>query len=134
MDLYYRHSSFIHTYIHIFPDYKMFIEYFDKRDSFGDLKNEIMGDNNEKKKKYYLEMNVNIMDDGMILKDNGVEEQSIINVVRNDCIKINVEVRDDKDNIQTVHTYVFMSDLKIINVDKNKVIKVCLNNFILYFM
>lgn len=123
--------------IHVFPDDETFYYSFDEKKSFKDLKNDLKERQKVEEVEYYIEMNDNIMDDNMILKDNGVKDYSDIFVMRNDYIRINMEIKDIDGKISTVLHYISMSDFNIIKANENKEVKVCgkiiLTNFFLFF-
>lgn len=45
-------------------------------------------------------------------------------VLENECVKIKVEVQNDKDETQTMKYYVLISDFKVIKENKNKEVTV----------
>lgn len=124
----------IDLFIHVFPDDEYFSYSFDENESFGDLKHELIQKNLIKEDIYYIEVNDNIMNDEMILKDIGVTNDSNINIVNNNYIKIKVEVKDWGGEIQTNYSYMLISDFKIIKSDENKEVKACYNKILLCFI
>lgn len=134
MYLFSRDASMIFIIIHVFPDDKEFDCYFDNSKNFGDLKNDLIERQIIMEGTYYFEMNDHIINDDMVLKDNGIINNSHLNIIRNDCIKIGVEMKDNNGKLETIQLYILISDFKVIKIDKNKVIKVCNNILILYFI
>lgn len=129
-----QNISMIKIIIHVFPGNEKLTHVFDGNKSFADLKDDLLERQIIKKGTYYAEMNDNILNDDMILKGNGVKNDSEINIVRNDCIKIKVETRDKEGEIQIISKYFLISDFKVIKTDKNNEVKVCINHLLLYFV
>lgn len=111
--------------IHVFPDEEIFIHVFDINKSFGDLKNELLEGKIINVNNYYFEVDDRIMLDSMILKDSGIRNYYRINVIRNDYLKIKVEIKKMKDETKIAKTYFPVNQLKVIKVNNNKVITVC---------
>lgn len=130
MSLFFRNMSLIEIVIHVFPTDEEISYTFDINKSFSDLKNELHDKNILRKEAYIIVMNDKIMDDNMILKENVVKNNTRINFVRNDCFTIKIEIKDSEDNIQTIKVYTLISNFKVIQLDENKIIKVCYNNHI----
>lgn len=109
---------------HVYPDYKEFRCSFDVNKTFRDLKDYLNEKYKMEKGSYYFEVDNHVMDDNIILKNNGVGNYSCINVIRNDCINIIIEENVDENNTRTVQKYLFRSDFKVITPDKKKEVKV----------
>lgn len=117
--------------IHVFPGDEKLTCYFDENKSFADLKNELIERQIIKKGKYYIEMNDSIMNDHIILRNKGVVNNSNINVVRNDYVKIKLEVIDESGIANIKQCYMPISDFEVIKADENNEVKVCYNaNFL----
>lgn len=120
--------------IHVIPGDEVISCHFDVSKSFGDLKDELNKKYILSKATYFFKMNNLIMDDNMILKDNGVADYSFLYAVRNDCINVILKLKDSIGCIRTVQKYMLLSDFKVIKADENKEVKVCNNNLILCFI
>lgn len=129
MSLLSQNVSKIKVYIRVIPINEMFACCFDDMKSFGELKEDLVKRKFIKKRNYYFEMDDHIMDDELILKNNGIINGSYINVIRNDCIKIELEVNDRFDKVEILKCYILVSDFKVIKTNENKKVKVCVNNF-----
>lgn len=125
-------TSIIKIIICIFPGNEKLFYTFDINKSFGDLTNELQEKQIIYKGKYYIEMNDQIMSDDMVLKDSEVKNDSCINFVRNNYIKIKVKVKDQEDEYRIIQKYVLISDFKVVKANENRMILVCNNNFTLY--
>lgn len=110
--------------IHLIPSFKVFSYKFDNNKTFGDLKNDLKENLKIKKGTYHFEVNEEIMDDEIILADRGIINNSEINIVDNDCIKIRVQINGSRNQPQTIQKYMSGSNLKVIVPDENKEIKV----------
>lgn len=97
-------------------------------------KNKLIKNKKIKEGMYYIERNNRIMNDDMIIKEIVDEDNSDINIIRNDCVKISFERKDDEDEIEKIQTFILLSDFKIIKADQNKEIKVCYNDVILHLI
>lgn len=117
----------IDIYIHIFPDNEIFCYSFDEYKSFKVLKNKLREEQKIKKGEYYMEMNEHIVNDDITLKENGIVNHSVINIIRNDFIIIKVERKNYKGENQVMHMYMPVLDFKVIKADENKIVKVCNN-------
>lgn len=115
----------INIKICVFPGDNCYSLNFDENKTFEDLKNDLQEKQIIKKGVCYIEMNDNIMDDDMILKNNGVKKNSYINVVRNESIKIKLKIKDLVNKVQVIKKYMLISDLKVIKVNENNEVKVC---------
>lgn len=69
------------------------------------------------------------MNDDMILKDNGVINNSEINVIRNACIEVKLEVKKWMHQTEIIQRIIFATDFKIIKSNENKEVDVCNNNY-----
>lgn len=92
--------------------------------SFCDLSVELYKKYHINKEKWNFIMNDQIMNDDIILKDNGVKNNTCIKALRNDYAKFNVEVEDSEGKIQRIERDIFLLDYKIIKANENKEIKV----------
>lgn len=124
MSLSSQNLSTLKITIHFFPDEESFSIVFDNNKKFGDLKKELKEKYDLTKENYYFEMNSEIIDDEMILRDKGVVNDRIINAIDDNCVKIEVCVEDKDGKMETIQKYMFISKLKIIKPDENKIIKV----------
>lgn len=96
----------------------------DENKSFGDLKNELIKRYKEKMRMFYFVMNNNVMNEDMILEDNGVVDGALINYVRNDYIIIDIRIKDSQGNTKPLLQYMLPSCFKVVKADKNKKINV----------
>lgn len=115
----------IYLFIHSIPTCEDISYVFDEGKSFGDLKNDLEEKLKIEKDKYYFEMNDHVMNDDMILKDNGVINNSFINAVDNNYIKIKLNIKYGEDSYREIQNYILISDFKVLETDENKEIKVC---------
>lgn len=138
-----KKTSKVKVIINVYPSGERFSYYFDDNKSFGDLKNELIEFQKIEEGEYFTEMNNHVKNDDLILKDNDVKKDSYVNIIRNDCVKINLKVKDWNDRIQILQKYVSLSDFKVIKANENKEINVCCiaddnnkgnNNLLLYYM
>lgn len=119
----------IEIIINVFPGNERFVCYFDENKSFKDLKNDLMERHMIKKDKYHIEINDNIMNDDLIIKDSGVINNSYIYIIRNDSIKVNMEIMYLYDETEIIKLYMLKSDFKIIKANEYKEVTVCNNIF-----
>lgn len=124
----FQNTSMIKINIHFYPGDERLIYNFDNNNTFEDLKNKLNEQCILTKGTYYFEVDDEIMDDHMILKDKGVINNSCICAVDNNCIKIKLELDDYWGNLETIQCYVLMSDFKMIAADENKEVVVCNDN------
>lgn len=115
--------------IHVFPGKEKFSCCFDVNKTFGDLKNDLIERQILKKEVYYIELNEQVMNDDMIFKDKDVEFFRNLNILRNDYIRIKLDINILLSKIDTISYYMPMSDFKVIKADKDKVVKVCYEMF-----
>lgn len=115
----------VNLQIHVIPYQDKFDYDFDENKTVLDLKNELIKTEKMKKDNYYVENEGNIMNDDMILKDNGVKNYSWIDIVRIDYIKVKIETEGNAGHIDVSDAFMHESDFKVIKLDENKVIKVC---------
>lgn len=118
----------------VFPDEESFNYSFDINETFKKLKKELVENKKIKDEEYYIEINDNIMDNNSIIKDYAVDDGSVISIVRNNYVKIKVEVKNNEGKIETLFSYVPALDFKIIKLDENNLIKVCVNNCVHHFI
>lgn len=110
--------------INIFPYDKSFTYDFCENKSFEDLKKDLIKRQIIEKEAYYIEINDDIINDDMIIKEKGIRDYMEINIVKNDYLKIILELKQSKEEIQTMHSFVLASDFKVIRADENKIVKV----------
>lgn len=69
-------------------------------------------------------MNDCVMNDDMIIKNNGVKRGSCINIIKTNYIKIKIEIEDEKGKTKINQYYKLSSDFKVIEANENKIVKV----------
>lgn len=102
---------------------KDFSWFFDENRRFKDLKNELNEQYIIKKEGCYFEVNGKVINDDMI-KDCGVEDYSLVNIISNDCAKIKLEAKDSEGDIKIMQWYMSISHFTTIKQDENKEVKV----------
>lgn len=126
-------SSFVKINIHICPGNERLTYYFNNNKSFLDLKKELIEQHVLTKETYYFEMNGEILNEDVILKKNVINDDSLINVIRNDYAEVIIEIKESKNMFPIIQDYLLISDFKIIKPNKNKKIEVCNDIFLFYF-
>lgn len=120
--------------IHIIPGGEEFIYDFDENTSIADLNNELQKRYKMEKHTFYYVMNDHIINDDMLLEEDGVMNDDCIKAIRNDYVKINIEIEDSYGIVETIKTYVPISYFNLIKVDENKEVRVCNDSIFLCFM
>lgn len=110
--------------IHDCARIKYFSWFFDENKSFKDLKNELSAHYVIKKEEYCFELNGKVINDDMTIKDCGVEDSSLVNIISNDCAKIKLELKDGKGDIKIIQWYMPISCFTTIKQDENKEVNV----------
>lgn len=129
-----QNITIIQFFIHFIPNNEVLYWTFENNKNFGDLKNELQEKHKIIKEFYHFEMGDTIIDDDLIFRDLGVKNNSCLYLVRNDYIKIKIEKTEFRNKIVTFKKYVPFSNFKIIKSDENKIIKVCNNKILLFFL
>lgn len=125
MSLNNKNTSVIRFIIRSFPTFESLYWIFDSNKSFAELKNDLEKKLKIKKDTYYFEISNNIIKENMILKDAGISNDSYVNIINNDCIKVKIEVKNSEEIIQIIEKNAFRSDFKVIKADENRIVKVC---------
>lgn len=119
----YQIGSIIKFNINYLPHFKSYSWIFDINKTFVDLKKDLEKNNKLKKGMYYFGVEEDIMKDNITLKDYGIIDHVVINVVDNNSTKVKLEITDNNNEIVTFHNYVFVSDFKVIKAVKMKKLK-----------
>lgn len=115
----------ININIHVFPDDETFSYSFDENKRFKDLKNELIENNKIYGGEYYIEKYNHIIDEEMILKDNGMTDNSNLDIINSECIKIEPHVVSNGNRFELIQNYMLISDLKAVNENEKKPVNVC---------
>lgn len=126
MSLSSENTSIIKIVIHFLPGNTSYSCNYDINKSFRELKNYLKEKQITNDDMYYFEMNDHVLVDDMTLRDSGVVNDSNLNALKNDNIKIKLKFKDDKGNVQIMQNIVLKSDFKILTSDENKVVNVCI--------
>lgn len=122
-------ASFVKIDIHIYPGDERLTYYFDNNKSFLELKKKLIEQHVLTKETYYFEMNGKILNEDVIIKESGINENSCTNIIRNDYANVVIEIKESKDMLPIIQSYMPISDFKIIKPNRNKRIEVCNNIF-----
>lgn len=134
MSITHQSESIAKIKIRVFPESLKFYYDFDNNKSFGDLKNELIEKRIIKEGTYYIEMNDDIVNDDLIVKDYVLDNNYYLNIINIDYNIIKIKINRMFDSFSTLRFYVHSSDFKVIKANENREIKVCDNNLILYFI
>lgn len=102
---------------------------FDNNKTFEELKEDLQKDYKLKKETYYFKINNQIINDNEILKEKGVENGSCVDIVSNNCIKIDIDTESWKDNNEKMQRYFLLSEFNGIKADENGEVKVCFKKY-----
>lgn len=108
-----------------FPSGEILHYEFDENKPFGELKRELEERQNLEEGSFYIDLDFETMDDGMLLIDSHIEDGDCVDIVDKDMLKTRVEIKDKLNHTQIVERYAPISTFLIMQPDEEKRIKVC---------